>query len=101
MNGLLMYPRNGNALRLSHHVPADPNQTVQQKDNRMSDDKTKRGWQDRKRINVHEDYELSYWADRFNTSGRKVRNAVAAVGPMVEDVRRYLRKQRQVDGPRA
>jgi len=63
----------------------------------MSDGKSKRWAQDRSRINVNEDYELSYWADRFKSSREKIRMAVSAVGPVVKDVRRYLREQRTVD----
>lgn len=38
---------------------------------RLSDDKTKTGGQDRKRIDVNEDYELRVWSKKFNiTLGR-------------------------------
>lgn len=30
----------------------------------MADDLTKRGSQDRQRINVHEDYELPHWSEK-------------------------------------
>jgi hypothetical protein len=57
----------------------------------MSDDKTKSGGQDRKRINVHEDYELRDWAKSLNTSPERVKEAVQAVGDRADKVREYLR----------
>jgi hypothetical protein len=56
------------------------------------DDPTKRGPADRTRINVHEPYELRYWADKFGVTEQRIRNAAAAVGPMVDHVRRHLGK---------
>jgi hypothetical protein len=43
-------------------------------------------------INVHEPYELRDWAIYFSVSRMKIAEAVMAVGPMVEDVKRYLGK---------
>jgi hypothetical protein len=34
----------------------------------MADDKTKTGKPDRDRINVNEDYELRYWAEKFDVT---------------------------------
>ena len=34
----------------------------------MSDDKTKKGMQDRTRINTEEDYELRYWSGKSGVS---------------------------------
>lgn len=60
----------------------------------MGDDKTKRGPADRSRINIHEPYELTYWAeDHFKTSKDRIEGAVAAVGVMVSDVTAYLKKK--------
>jgi hypothetical protein len=59
----------------------------------MSDDKTKRQPQDRQRINVHEDYELRHWSEKFRVSPDELKRAVAKVGQMAEDVERELAKK--------
>ena len=46
----------------------------------MPDDKSKPGGQDRKRINVNEDYELRDWAKKFGVSQDELKAAVKAVG---------------------
>jgi len=39
---------------------------VEAKENaKMTDDPSKRGSQDRQRINIHEDYELRYWSENL------------------------------------
>jgi len=58
----------------------------------VSDDKTKTGPADRSRINVHEDYEVQYWSREFEVTPERLRGAVANAGPMVDDVRRYLKE---------
>ena len=57
----------------------------------MSDDKTRPGGQDRKRINVNEDYELRDWAAKFGVSAERLREAVLLVGDHADEVERYLR----------
>lgn len=57
----------------------------------MSDDKTNRGPADRTRVNVDEDYEARYWADKWNVSEEELRAAVARVGVMAADVERELK----------
>jgi hypothetical protein len=56
----------------------------------MADDKSKAGKADRDRINVDEDYELRDWSKRLGVTPEQLTAAVAVVGPMAEDVRRYL-----------
>ena len=46
----------------------------------MPDNKSLSGGQDRKRINVNEDYEVRDWAKKFDISPEKLKEAVAA-GP--------------------
>jgi hypothetical protein len=58
----------------------------------MSDDKSKTGKQDDIRINVNQVHEVTYWTKTFEVTEAKLREAVAAVGPMVKDVRKYLGK---------
>ncbi|URL59652.1 DUF3606 domain-containing protein [Luteibacter flocculans] len=58
----------------------------------MSDDKSKRGPADAQRINVHETYEVRYWTEALGVSEARLREVVAEVGVMADDVRRALRK---------
>lgn len=57
----------------------------------MADDKGKSGGQDRRRINVNEDYELRDWAKKFGVSQEELRQAVAKVGDRADDVERHLK----------
>jgi len=57
----------------------------------MADDLTKRDSPDRNRINVDEDYEVTYWSEKFGVSRDRLREAVAKVGPMVNRVEQELR----------
>lgn len=61
----------------------------------MVDDKTKRGGQDRTRIDVSQDYELRDWAEKFGVSKEQVRAAVKAVGDRAADVEKHLRGSNQ------
>lgn len=56
----------------------------------MSDDKTRSGGQDRKLINLSEDYEVSDWAAKFSVTQQALREAVGRVGNRAEDVEREL-----------
>ncbi|WP_286897668.1 MULTISPECIES: DUF3606 domain-containing protein [Achromobacter] len=58
----------------------------------MSDDLSKRGPQDRSRINVNETHELRYWTQELGVSETQLRDAVKAVGPSATAVREHLRK---------
>ncbi|WP_086921348.1 DUF3606 domain-containing protein [Variovorax sp. JS1663] len=58
----------------------------------MPDDLSKRGPQDRSRINVSEIHELRYWTQTLGVSEAQLRAAVAAAGTSVEAVRQYLGK---------
>ena len=57
----------------------------------MPDDKTQRGPADSSRINIHEDYEVRYWTEKFGCSAEELKAAVAAAGPSVAEVRARLR----------
>ncbi|HVQ06320.1 MAG TPA: DUF3606 domain-containing protein, partial [Burkholderiaceae bacterium] len=46
----------------------------------MPDDRTQRGGQDRKRINVNQDHELRNWAHKFGVSTEEVKKAVQSAG---------------------
>lgn len=57
----------------------------------MADDRSKRGKPDRIRINVREDYEFNYWKKELDVSGQQLAAAVRKVGPMVKNVKAYLK----------
>lgn len=57
----------------------------------MADDKTQAGGQDRKRIDINEDYELQDWSKKFGVSTEQLKEAVKAVGPMAADVEARLK----------
>jgi hypothetical protein len=61
----------------------------------MADDKSKRGKPDRIRINVHEDYEFEYWKKALRVSGQQLAGAVRTVGPMVRNVKEYLKNKKK------
>lgn len=58
----------------------------------MSDDLSKRGPQDRSRINVNEPHELRYWTQALGVTESQLREAVKAVGPAATAVREHLGK---------
>jgi hypothetical protein len=60
----------------------------------MSDDTRNSGGQDRKRINVNQDYELRDWAKKFNVSPDELKKAVGKVGDRAEAVERELKGNR-------
>ena len=57
----------------------------------MADDKTRRGGQDRQRINLNEDYEVRDWSAKFGVSAERLREAVLLVGNHADEVGRYLK----------
>lgn len=65
-----------------------------QEENAMTDDKSKRGPADAKRINVHEDHELEYWTKALGVSAETLKEAVKRVGVMADDVRAELRRKK-------
>lgn len=56
----------------------------------MSDDNSNIGSQDRRRININQDFELRYWSHALGVSSASIRAAVKKVGPIASDVRREL-----------
>jgi hypothetical protein len=56
----------------------------------MPDDLSRKGVEDRSRINVHEPWEIRFWARELDTTEEKLREAVKAVGPQVQAVRKQL-----------
>ena len=57
----------------------------------MVDDLKNRGAQDRLRVNVHEDYEVRYWTEKFQVSAEQLKAAVKKVGVSAKAVQEYLK----------
>ena len=58
----------------------------------MADDLTKSGGQDRKRINMNQDFEVRDWSAKFGVSKEELQKAVDAVGNEASKVEEYLKK---------
>ena len=58
----------------------------------MADDLKQTGTADDARINIEQDHEVRYWAEKFGLSSQQLREAVEAAGPMVKDVQRHLNR---------
>jgi Protein of unknown function (DUF3606) len=56
----------------------------------MAYDKTNRAPADRDRINVNEDYELSYWTMELAVTPERLRELVKEHGVMAADIRKAL-----------
>lgn len=56
----------------------------------MSDDKSKKGPQDRSRISTSEDYEVRYWCEKFGVTADELKAAVKKVGNSAAAVEREL-----------
>ncbi len=57
----------------------------------MSDNRSKKGQQDRSKINLEEDYEVTYWSEKFGVTRTSLRAAVAKVGNSAAAVQQELR----------
>ena len=58
----------------------------------MSVDLDRREPEDKFKINVHEEWELKYWARRFGVTKEKIKDAVKQVGVQTKDVAKHLGK---------
>jgi predicted nucleotidyltransferase len=58
----------------------------------MGDDLSKRGGQDRQRINVNQEHELRDWAEKLGVSKERLKEAVQAVGDRADKVQEHLRE---------
>ena len=52
----------------------------------------KKGPQDRSKINLHEDYEVRYWSERFGVTQEKLGEVVKKAGNSIEAVERELKR---------
>lgn len=59
----------------------------------MADDKSKRGQQDRSKINIHEQYEVQYWSKKYGVTPEELRDAVGKAGTSPEAVAKALGKE--------
>jgi hypothetical protein len=59
----------------------------------MADDRSLRGPQDRQRINLSEDYEVTYWSKKWGVSREQLVEAVRKAGPMSAAVAKLLGKE--------
>ena len=66
----------------------------------MFDDKSK-SVDERKHINVHDDYEIRFWSKKFGVSPNELRCAVSKVGVFADDVVRELGILEVRDAPSA
>jgi hypothetical protein len=57
----------------------------------MPDNLQSRHGQDRRRINVNEDYELRDWSKKFGVSQEELKEAVQAVGDQADKVEAHLK----------
>jgi hypothetical protein len=57
----------------------------------MNDDLSKKGMQDRTRINTSEDHEVRYWSEKFGVSQERLKAAVQKVGNSVSAVEKELK----------
>jgi Protein of unknown function (DUF3606) len=58
----------------------------------MADDLKDRGARDRSRVNVHEDYEVRYWTEKWGVTKDQLVEAVQRAGASVQAVARELGK---------
>lgn len=59
----------------------------------MADNKELTRPQDASRINVHEDYEVQYWTEKFECTREELENAVRRVGVSAEAVEQEINKR--------
>lgn len=59
----------------------------------MPDDKTIREPLDKKRINIHEPYEVRWWTKALGCDEEKLKSAVKKVGDSADKVREHLKKK--------
>lgn len=58
----------------------------------MADDLSKTDRGDDSRINIMQTLEVTYWTETLGVTADQLKDAVKAVGPMVKDVKQYLKK---------
>ncbi|WP_460449091.1 DUF3606 domain-containing protein [Alsobacter sp. SYSU BS001988] len=64
----------------------------------MADDPTKRGGQDRQRVNIHQRHELDYWSQNWGVTHQQLEAAVKKVGDRAKAVADELGKDHHEPG---
>lgn len=59
----------------------------------MADDKKNAGATDRALINLHEDYEVRHWCEKFKCTREELKAAVDSAGSSAKAVEEYFSKQ--------
>ena len=63
----------------------------------MADDKSKKGYQDRSKINTKETYEVSYWTKKWDITPQQLTGAIRATdSTSVKKVEEYLKKNDKI-----
>ena len=65
----------------------------------MGDDLSRKGPEDRSKVNLTEDWERRYWAKTFEVTEEELKEAVAAVGPQVDSLRTHFKTRGSYSGP--
>lgn len=60
----------------------------------MPDNLSRRGPEDPKKINIKQPYERQRWAEKLGVTELELELTVIEVGPVVSDVRAWLRKHK-------
>jgi hypothetical protein len=58
----------------------------------MADDKNKKGPPDSSRVNIHEDYEVRYWTEKFGVTKEQLIKAVEKAGTSAKAVEEELNR---------
>jgi hypothetical protein len=58
----------------------------------VADNLDRREPEDKFKINVHEEWELEYWARKFGVTKEKIKDAVKQVSVQTKDVAKHLGK---------
>ncbi len=56
----------------------------------MQQDPLKRAKVDEDRISIHQTHEINYWTKQLKSNPEKLKRAIAEVGPLVKDVKKWL-----------
>lgn len=59
----------------------------------MPDDPSRRGGQDRERIDVGQEHEVRHWTKKFGVTAERLKEAVKAVGDRADKVMEHLRER--------
>ena len=61
----------------------------------MPDDRTKKGPQDRSKINTQEPYEVRYWATKFGVPERVLVEIAKKHGPKASDIEKAIKAHKR------